>query len=120
MMRRLVPDQVTEKRSWAVPAALPVAEPLACAVAFSSTAHDSGVVVSVESVESPEDRNYRRSSFAEYGDTTLLAPLFHGRRSLGEGGRDSALEPTPEVRARAGQVQKWCAAMPLKKRLERS
>jgi hypothetical protein len=33
---------------------LPVTKPLACAVAFSSTSHDSGVV-SVESLNGPED-----------------------------------------------------------------
>jgi len=45
---------------------LPVTKPLACAVAFSSTAHDSGGGVSGKSEECPEDRNYRSFSFAEF------------------------------------------------------
>ena len=58
-MRRHVPDQVTGKIIES-PGGATGNEPLARRLAFSRNRRDSGVAVSVESVESPEDRSERK------------------------------------------------------------
>ena len=70
-MRRLVPGKATDEiigRPGGATSSGADSGP----VGLFSNRHDGGVAVSVESVESPEDRNYRVISFAENGDVTLL------------------------------------------------